>query len=178
MKTNGIIRKVDGLGRVVIPREYRKLHKISLGDPMEISCMENGEIVLKKMDLSLTLEDLSFTAIRALSENIGGTVLVSDMTKWLGGSGAAKGLFIGKEIPETVRSHIAARKDYSVIDANEIVGLDVQFERQTAFLAEPIAGESDVFGALYITGVGQIPAEQIALLKTAAIILGSSLQKF
>ena len=53
MEANGIVRKVDGLGRIVIPREFRKLHKISLGDPMEISCMDSGEIVLKKMGMSV-----------------------------------------------------------------------------------------------------------------------------
>lgn len=178
MKTNGIIRKVDGLGRVVIPREYRKLHRISLGDPMEISCLDSGEIVLKKMDMTLTLEELSFNAIRVLSENVSGSILVSNLEKWLGGSGPAKGAFIGKEIPDEIRKHLVNRKDYSICNVDEIKGLDVHFDSQTALLAEPIAGDGDVFGALYITGTDNIPASDIALLKTAASILGSSLQKF
>ncbi len=178
MKTNGIIRKVDGLGRVVIPREYRKLHRISLGDPMEISCLDSGEIVLKKMDLTLTLEELSFNAIRVLSENVKGSILVSNLEKWLGGSGAAKGMFVGKELPEEIRRHILNRKDYSVCNVDEIKGLDVHFDEQTAFLAEPISGDGDVFGALYITGTDSISPSDIALLKTAACILGTSLQKF
>ncbi len=169
---------MDGLGRVVIPREYRKLHRISLGDPMEISCLDNGEIILKKMDMTLTLEELSFNAIRILSENISGSVLVSNLEKWLGGSGQAKGMFIGKEIPEIVRKHILARKDYSICDVNEADGFDVRFAEPTALLAEPVAGDGDVFGALYITGKSTISPEEIALLKTAASILGTSLQKF
>ena len=98
MKTNGIVRKVDGLGRVVIPREFRKLHKISLGDPMEISCMDNGEIVLRKLDMTLTLEELSSEAVRSLSEAVSGTVLVSNTEKWIGGSGKYKNQFAGKEL--------------------------------------------------------------------------------
>ena len=178
MKTNGIIRKVDGLGRVVIPREFRKLNKISLGDPMEISCLDSGEIVLRKMDMTLTLEELSSTALRVLSDNIRGTVLVSGTEKWISGVGADKGKFIGRELPEEIKQHIRKREDYSVCDVAEIAGLDVRFEGKTAFLAEPISGDSDVFGALYITGTDSIPEAHITLLKTAAVILGSSLQKF
>lgn len=178
MKTNGIIRKVDGLGRVVIPREFRKLNKISLGDPMEISCMDSGEIVLRKMDMTLTLEELSNAALRVLSESIRGTVLVSGMEKWVSGSGPDKAKFIGRELPEEIRQHLRRREDYSLCDVGEIAGLDVQFDNKTAFLAEPISGDSDVFGGLYITGVESIPEAHITLLKTAAVILGSSLQKF
>lgn len=178
MKTNGIIRKVDGLGRVVIPREFRKLNKISLGDPMEISCLDSGEILLRKMDMTLTLEELSSTALRVIAEHVRGTVLVSGLEKWIGGNGPDKGKFIDKELPEDIKRHILARKDYSLFDVTEIEGLDVRFAAQTAFLAEPIIGDSDVFGALYLTGMERIPESHITLLRTAAVILGSSLQKF
>lgn len=178
MKTNGIIRKVDGLGRVVIPREFRKLNKISLGDPMEISCLDSGEIVLRKMDMTLTLEELSSTALRVIAENTHATVLVSGLEKWIGGSGADKNKFVGSELPEQLKRHIAERKDFSICDVSKVENLDVSFDRQTALLAEPICGDSDVFGALYITGVENIPESHIILLKTTAAVLGSSLQKF
>ena len=178
MKTNGIIRKVDGLGRVVIPREYRKLHRISLGDPMEISCLESGEIVLRKMDMTLSLEDLSVGALRVLAENTEGTVLVSNLEKWLGGNGADKGMFIGKDLPGEIRSRISRREDYSVFDVTEIKGLDVKPGRKLAMVAEPIAGDSDVFGALFVVRTDAVSEKDIALIKTAAVILGNSLQKF
>ena len=85
MKTNGIVRKVDGLGRIVIPREFRKLYKISLGDPIEISCLDGGEIVLRKMDMTLTLEELIAPALESLRAAAGGTVLVSNTDKWICG---------------------------------------------------------------------------------------------
>lgn len=49
MKATGIVRKVDGLGRIVIPREICKTHGITLGEtPLEIYVGDNGEIILKK----------------------------------------------------------------------------------------------------------------------------------
>ena len=52
MKTNGIIRRIDDLGRIVIPREFRRLHGIDLGDPMEIVATADGEIIVRKADTS------------------------------------------------------------------------------------------------------------------------------
>ena len=50
MKTTGIVRRVDDLGRIVIPREYRRAYDIEIGDPMEISADENGIISLRRVD--------------------------------------------------------------------------------------------------------------------------------
>ena len=179
MKTNGIIRKVDGLGRVVIPREYRKLHRISLGDPMEISCMENGEIILRKMDLTLTLEELSGPAIRALSEQIKGTILVSNLEKWLSvGHGEYKMMFAGKQLPEEIVKKLRRRENYSIFDISEIKDLGITSTEKTIMVAEPIAGECDVFGALFVTGREAMSETDVILVRMAATILGNSLQKF
>ncbi len=175
MKTNGIVRKVDGLGRVVIPREYRKLHKISLGDPMEISCMENGEIVLRKMDMTLALEDLSASALRALSESTTATVLVSNTEKWIGGCGELKGKFIGKEIPDEMREDIKRREQWSSFDVTAFLP-DVP--GKLAIVARPIAGDCDVFGSLCVVREERVSESDIALINAVASVLGSSLQKF
>ena len=176
MKTNGIVRKVDGLGRVVIPREFRKLHKISLGDPMEISCMDNGEIVLRKLDMTLTLEDLSSEAVRSLSEAVSGTVLVSNTEKWIGGSGKLKNVFAGKELPERFRRTVSERKGFKCDDCREFIHWQPTDEKcPMAF--EPIAGDGDVFGALFvISDTDKVGVNE--LLRVAADILGTSLQKF
>lgn len=56
MKATGIIRRVDDLGRIVIPKEIRKSMKISEGDPLEIF-VENGYICLRKYDPNTYDED-------------------------------------------------------------------------------------------------------------------------
>ena len=176
MKTNGIVRKVDGLGRVVIPREFRKLHKISLGDPMEIRCLDSGEIVLRKLDMTLTLEALSAEAVRRLSEAVNGTVLVSNTEKWICGSGKLKNAFTGKALPERLRGLICARKGFRCADCGEFLQSN-NFDGKCSLAAEPIAGDGDVFGALYVCS-DSAGVSVNELLKVAAGILGSSLQKF
>lgn len=160
MKVNGIVRKVDGLGRIVIPREFRKLYKISLGDPMEISCMDNGEIVLKKLDMTLTLEELAFPALDALREAAGGSILVSNTNNWIGGKGSWAAEYAGKELPRDIKKGLEERRSFTS-------------DCGTHMYVEPIAGDADVFGALYIPGETSIPA-----VRAAATLLGHALQKF
>lgn len=176
MKANGIVRKVDGLGRVVIPREFRKLHKISLGDPMEISCLDSGEIVLRKLDMTLTLEELSSEAVRSLSEAVKGTVLVSNTEKWICGSGRFKNVFAGKELPEQLRRLICDRKGFCYKDCRELLPRQT-IDEKCPLAGEPIAGDGDVFGAIYVCSDTE-SVKVNELLRVAADILGNSLQKF
>lgn len=176
MNTNGIIRRVDNLGRVVIPREYRKLHKISLGDPMEISCNANGEIVLRKIDMTLTLEELSMPAIKLLHEEFGALILISNLEGFVFGCGENKGAYIGSPIPGDIKQSLLNRKGHSSPEPAE-KRENGQAAKKT-LLAEPIIGESDVFGAIYAVGEDITPVKHAAILKITASILGSSLQKY
>ena len=56
MKATGIVRRVDDLGRIVIPKEVRKQVDIIEGEPMEIYIMEDGSILLKKYKISLDIK--------------------------------------------------------------------------------------------------------------------------
>lgn len=56
MRTTGIVRRVDDLGRIVIPREFRRAYDIGIGDPMEISADENGVITLKRVDMGRRIQ--------------------------------------------------------------------------------------------------------------------------
>ena len=157
MKTNGIVRKVDGLGRIVIPREFRKLYKISPEDPMEISCLDGGEIVLRKIDMTLTLCELALPALDELRRAAGGTVLLSNTCRWVGGSGELAPEYSDKELPRSVKERLSERRPF---DEN---GLHVV----------PVAGDADVFGALYACG-----PEHPAVLRAVAAVLGTAMQKF
>lgn len=157
MKTNGIVRKVDGLGRIVIPREFRKLYKISLGDPIEISCLDGGEILLRKMDMTLTLEELIAPALESLRAAAGGTVLVSNTDKWICGKGELAEGYAGKDLPRAISCKLRGRRPFEDGDMH----------------VEPIAGDADVFGALYACG-----SECPMAVRAAAQLLGCSLQKF
>ena len=176
MKTKGIIRRVDNLGRVVIPREYRKLHRIFLGDPMEISCTENGEIILRKIDTTLTLEEYSAPLVKLLSEQLSGTVLVSNLEFFVLGCGSEKNAFVGKDLPIDVRLSLGERKNISLDGIPSEWNLS-GFERKS-MIGEIILGESDIFGGLFLVKDGACSADDTLILKLTAAVLASSLQKY
>ena len=68
METKGIIRRLDDLGRIVVPKEYRRMLKIELGDPLEIFTLSNGDIVLRRFDMSAAVKNEGELAAAALNE--------------------------------------------------------------------------------------------------------------
>ena len=69
MKATGIVRRLDDLGRIVIPKEIRRTMKIKEGDPLEIFMDEDGGVVFKKYDAYADLYDVLEEAIEDISED-------------------------------------------------------------------------------------------------------------
>lgn len=108
METNGIIRRIDDLGRIVIPREYRKALGIDVGDPMEICATGGGEILIKKVNTSGELVKFGKKLFSAAHEETGGTVGLCDGEKWVlcyGERGRELlGTSLGKDAPTLSRT--------------------------------------------------------------------------
>lgn len=78
MKTTGIVRRLDELGRIVIPKEYRKLYGIEIGDPLEIKGNENGTITVSKVSNRTELLALCKSVCDCISAETGVTVAATD----------------------------------------------------------------------------------------------------
>lgn len=141
---------------------------------MEISCRENGEIVLRKIDMTLTLEEFSAPAAKLLAAQMNATVLVSNLDGFICGSGGDKASFVGSSLPPELKQSLAGRKSYSS-------GIPEKWGFKSGALtiaAEPITGESDIFGGIFAVSGEPIGANDLTLLKITAAVLGSSLQKY
>ena len=170
MKYTGIVRRLDSLGRIVIPREYRKMHKIKESDPLEIIALENGEILIKKVDVTAQLIASGAGVVDSLFEAIGSCVMLSDIEKLLIGVGAKKGAFADTVLPGKVKNLIEDRKSFC--GECKDVGLDGEFTAIAAVFCQ------DVFGALYLFSATPVSESDFRLLKTAAKILGGVMQKY
>lgn len=169
MRTTGIVRRLDELGRIVIPREYRRLYSINIGDPLEIVAMENGDIVISKVSSESDLAALGRSACESLSSEFSLTAAVSNLKNFAVGAGSGKGSLLGKEVaPEIIK----AIKDRRSGIANALM-------YGFAYAAyAPIYGSSDVFGGIFLFGATQPDEAKIASLKIAGKLIGDSLQKF
>lgn len=170
MKYTGIVRRLDSLGRIVIPREYRKMHKIKESDPLEIIALENGEILIKKVDLTSQLITCGAPMTDSLFEATGLCVMLSDCERFLSGAGMQKNMFADVVLPNKAKNMISDRKSFR--GEGKDAGLDCEYCCFAPAFCQ------DVFGALYIFSPSPVTDGDERLLKTVAKILGSAMQKY
>ncbi len=110
MKATGIVRRIDDLGRVVVPKEIRRILRIREGDPLEIYTSGNGEIILKKYSPVGDMSQIAAEFAETASSILGGTVVVSDTDTFIAASGKLKRQFSGDKI-DTELDHVIQSKD-------------------------------------------------------------------
>ena len=90
MKATGIVRRIDDLGRVVIPKEIRRTLRIREGDPLEIYTEKDGEVIFKKYSPMGELSSYAAEICESLYKSTGGTVAVCDRDSMIAVSGGGK----------------------------------------------------------------------------------------
>lgn len=153
MKATGIVRRIDDLGRVVIPKEIRRTLRIREGDPLEIFTDREGEVILKKYSPIGELGTLAKLYAESLSQTLGCTVCITDTDQVVAASGSGRkelqDQYIGRELGRAMkeRTHVLASSgdpDYIHVTA------DMQGFQEEAVC--PIISEGDVIGSVVLLG--------------------------
>lgn len=129
MKTTGIIRRIDDLGRIVIPKELRRTLRIKSSESLEIF-VDNDDIVLKKYSPMESIEDAASRYVDSFNKVINHNVIVTDKDKVIAVSGVLKKKYLGKSISEFTERSIERRdsfferqkKEFSFIDGEKDFG--------------------------------------------------------
>ena len=98
MKATGIVRRIDDLGRVVIPKEIRRTLRIREGDPLEIFTDREGEVILKKYSPIGELGDFAAEYAESLHNTSGHIICVADRDSIIAVSGASIKEFLEKQL--------------------------------------------------------------------------------
>ena len=156
MKATGIVRRIDDLGRVVIPKEIRRTLRIREGDPLEIFTDREGEIILKKYSPIGELGTLAKIYAESLSQTLGCTVCITDMDQIVAASGSGtkelQDQFIGREMDRLLKDRgqiLAGNQEPSYIK----VVADMKEFRDEAIC--PIISEGDVIGSVVLLNKDQ-----------------------
>lgn len=142
MKATGIVRRIDDLGRVVIPKEIRRTLKIHEGNPLEIFTETDGSVVFRKYSQVGEMEDFAGGFAQAFYGAMGVPCCITDMDRVIAASGPLKKELLHKEISDKLRAAIQERKAISeAIEIAENVGtrLDCLY---------PILASGDVIGCV------------------------------
>ena len=152
MKATGIVRRIDDLGRVVIPKEIRRTLRIREGTPLEIFTDREGEIILKKYSPIGELGAFAGQYAESLAQTTGLTVCVCDRDQVIAVSGGSRKELLGKNISRQLETVIEDRENI-LVDNKEykyIQNTDNDREDFTGEAVSPILCEGDAIGAVVI----------------------------
>lgn len=180
MKATGIIRKIDELGRIVIPKEIRKKMKIREGDPLEIYVSEYAEVILKKYAPMREIESLAKELVNAVSDISSFPCLVADKQKIIAVSGASKKDYLGKELNTNISSILENRVVWST--KSEAVIKILEEDVRSKYISEvivPIIADGDILGCVIMFSLESrkiISETEIKLAQILATVLAKNVE--
>ncbi|HEY9062068.1 MAG TPA: stage V sporulation protein T [Pseudobacteroides sp.] len=184
MRATGIVRRIDDLGRVVIPKEIRRTLRIREGDPLEIFTDKEGEVILKKYSPIGELGEFAAQYAETLHKTIGHITCIADRDSIIAVSGASKRDFLEKQLSSDIEKVIEEKSVFLVKSPDEktisIVADEPGDRRYTAQVVSPIISEGDPIGAVILlsmdpnTRMGEVEAK---LAQSASGFLGKQMEQ-
>ena len=147
MKATGIVRRIDELGRVVIPKEIRRTQRIRRGDPLEIFTTGDGEVIFKKYSPIGELQGVAVQYAEVLSKSFGLTAFVADRDRILAAAGTGRRDLADRSVSQPLEKLMDARKPY-LSEGGEQTVLPCEGSPRALLCAWPIVAAGDVTGAV------------------------------
>ncbi len=182
MKATGIVRRIDDLGRVVIPKEIRRTLRIREGDPLEIFTDREGEIILKKYSPIGELGQFAKQYADSLAQTTGSIIAISDKDQFVAASGSMKKEIMSKPITRELEEVINERENVlaSKEDKNFIKIVADDESEYTYQVIYPIISEGDAIGSVIMLSKdpkAKFGEVETKLASTAAIFLGRQMEQ-
>lgn len=187
MKATGIVRRIDDLGRVVIPKEIRRTLRIREGDPLEIFVDREGEVILKKYSPIGELGEFAKEYVDSLHEAMGHIACIADRDQIIAVAGGPKKEYLNRSIGSVIEKIMEERKAVLINDLQnhpyfkgiegEETGIESKFNAE---VIAPIIAEGDPIGAVIIgTKEPNVKMSdlELKLAETAASFLAKQMEQ-
>lgn len=170
MKATGIVRRIDDLGRIVIPKEIRRNLRIREGAPLEIYVDPTGELILKKYSPMKELAKFAQSYVESLYDKTRRAALVVDHDGVVAVSDTDPAQWLRRETPERVAQCMEERR------STLLSGTEALWEFSSCVVA-PIVAEGDPIGAVIVGAVdGELGELELKLAETAAGFLARQIE--
>ncbi|MDO5423262.1 MAG: stage V sporulation protein T [Eubacteriales bacterium] len=182
MKATGIVRRIDDLGRVVIPKEIRRTLRIKEGDPLEIFTDREGEIILKKYSPIGELGNFAKEYAEALAQSSGHSVCITDRDQVVAAAGGMKKDYVGKAISKQLENVIQEREQV-LTDRDDRKYVKIAMDENGESMPQvvcPILCEGDAIGSVILLNKdshGHMGETEQILARCAAGFMGRQMEQ-
>ena len=181
MKATGIVRRIDDLGRVVIPKEIRQTLRLREGTPLEIFTDREGEIILKKYSPMVELAAFAVQYAEAMAQSTGLMVCIADRDQIIAVSGGPKKEYYQKTISRALELAVSERQNICAARGEKafIPITSDEVEESSAEVIVPILSEGDAIGAVILLSreaKQALGGAEMKLAATAAGFLGRQME--
>ena len=180
MKATGIVRRIDDLGRVVIPKEIRRTLRIREGDPLEIFTATDGEVIFKKYSPIGEMSVFAEQYADVLSRISGLPTVICDRDHVIAVAGVSKREFLERRITSSLENYIENRKSFQASATTVAEVQPVEGIEHYAAVIYPIIASGDVTGAVVmLKGDNNKPPSdiEVKLAQSAAAFLGKQMEE-
>ena len=179
MKATGIVRRIDDLGRVVIPKEIRRTMFIREGDSLEIFTSKDGEVIFKKYSPLGEFTDFATHMCESLNKTTGYIAAVTDRDSIIAVAGVSQKEMAEKRISTELEGLMEARQIYQHKENGKSLPVAAGDDKYSLSVAAPIISEGDIMGeVLFISEDMQIITGEVEykIAQTAATFLGKQME--
>lgn len=182
MKATGIVRRIDDLGRVVVPKEIRRTLRIREGDPLEIFTDREGQVILKKYSPIGELNEFSNEYCEALSDNTSHMTIISDRDNIIAISGGSKKEYLEKRLSPELEKVIESKEMFVTDSKNSPIKIFYEDENGDNYSSQvivPIVMQGDPIGSIILASKDEevsMAEMEIKLLQTAAGFLSKQME--
>ena len=182
MKATGVVRRIDDLGRVVIPKEIRKTLRIKEGDPLEIFTDKEGEVILKKYSPIGELSEFASGYAETLSKTTGHIACITDKDTVIAVSGGSKKEFLEQDLSQELEQLLEDKEIYTSKENNEVsIPITKNDNKERKFNSQvvyPIISQGDVIGSVILLSKDantKMGDAELKVVQSAAGFLGSQM---
>lgn len=178
MKATGIVRRIDDLGRVVIPKEIRRTLKIREGDPLEIFTDRDGEVIFKKYSPIGELGEFAAQYAETLYKTSGFPVCITDKDSIIAIAGAPKKELYDKPVSSELEKIMEDKKHY-LSKGGSKVNITDNTDKYSAGVVSPIIAEGDIIGNVIVIKESEndnITETELKLASAASMFLGKQME--
>ena len=179
MKATGIVRRIDDLGRVVIPKEIRRTMRIREGDPLEIYTSSDGEVIFKKYSAISEMSENAVQVADIMSKLVSCPVIIFDRDHVVAVSGVSKKEFNERRVSPELEELMESRRNYFCDSHDRSKMMPAEGVEKYAVACIPIISSGDVTGSVVFleSEKSSVVSElQKSLISAAAQFLGKQIE--